>query len=322
MHPPKVFLIHENEDWTAPLEAQLRALGTPFESWHLATGNIELDAVPPEGVYFSRMSASAHTRDHRFAPEFTSAVLRWLEQHERTVLNGSRVLELEISKVAQQTALAAAGIRTPRTIVACGTVQVLAAAGEFEGSFIVKHNRGGKGLGVHKFDSVQALATHLSSADYAAPIDGLTLVQAYIRAPQPFITRCEFVGGEFLYALRVNTSDGFELCPADVCTPRSAVCEVDSSGTNIASEKFAVVDNFSSPLIEQYRHFLRRCDVSVAGIEFIMDEHGTAYTYDVNTNTNYNVAAEAKTGSSGMVAIAQLLSHTLAEQYPALRIAS
>ena len=27
----------------------------------------------------------------------------------------------------------------------------------------------------------------------------------------------EFVGGEFLYAVRVDTSQGFELCPADAC---------------------------------------------------------------------------------------------------------
>ena len=42
-------------------------------------------------------------------------------------------------------------------------------------------------------------------------------MQRYIRAPEPFITRVEFVGGRFLYAVRVDTSQGFELCPADQC---------------------------------------------------------------------------------------------------------
>ena len=37
-------------------------------------------------------------------------------------------------------------------------------------------------------------------------------------------------------------------------------------------------------------------------------------TYDVNTNTNYNPAAEAKAGVSGMQAIARFLGRQLAQQ--------
>ena len=37
--------------------------------------------------------------------------------------------------------------------------------------------------------------------------------------------------------------------------------------------------------------------------------------YDVNTNTNYNPAAEAKVGASGMGAIADYLTDLLNEQY-------
>jgi hypothetical protein len=29
----------------------------------------------------------------------------------------------------------------------------------------------------------------------------------------PLITRAEFVGGKFIYAVEVDTSGGFELCP-------------------------------------------------------------------------------------------------------------
>ena len=42
------------------------------------------------------------------------------------------------------------------------------------------------------------------------------LVQRYIKAPEPFITRVEFIGGQLLYG-RVDTSQGVELCPADAC---------------------------------------------------------------------------------------------------------
>src|SRR4030095_3315770 len=82
---------------------------------------------------------------------------------------------------------------------------------------ILKHNRAGKGLGVRLFLSAAALAEHLASDDFQESVDGIMLVQRYIQAPAPFITRVEFIGGLFLYAVRVDTSQGFELCPADAC---------------------------------------------------------------------------------------------------------
>ena len=77
---------------------------------------------------------------------------------------------------------------------------------------ILKHNRAGKGLGVQLLRSLDALEEHLASSAFTQSVDGITLVQRYIEAPEPFITRVEFVGGKFLYAVRVDTSDGFELC--------------------------------------------------------------------------------------------------------------
>ena len=44
------------------------------------------------------MSASSHTRGHRYAAELTAAVLAWLKRHDRRVVDGSRALDLEISK--------------------------------------------------------------------------------------------------------------------------------------------------------------------------------------------------------------------------------
>ncbi len=46
------------------------------------------------------------------------------------------------------------------------------------------------------------------------------------------------------------------------------------------------------PIIEQYKEFLKENEITVAGIEFIRSADGTIYTYDINTNTNYNSGAE------------------------------
>jgi acetyl/propionyl-CoA carboxylase alpha subunit len=177
---------------------------------------------------------------------------------------------------------------------------------------ILKHNRAGKGLGVKLLLSAAGLAEHLATEEVDAPVDGIWLVQRYIQAPEPFITRVEFVGGRFLYAVRVDTSQGFELCPADQCQIEAgAACPAVAPGA-----KFRIVEGFASPLIARYEAFLAANDIGIAGIEFIVDRDGTAWTYDVNTNTNYNPEAEAIAGRSGMGAIARHLTDLLMATRP------
>jgi hypothetical protein len=298
-----IHVIHENAEWSAPLFAALQRRGLPYRDWFLAEGAFDLAEAPPDGVFYSRMSASSHTRGHRYAPEYTAAVLAWLESHDRRVVNTGRALQLEISKVAQYAALRRHGIRVPRTVPAVGRAAIVDAAGSFDGRFITKHNRAGKGLGVRLFDSVESLRDYVEGPDFEPPVDGITLVQDYIQAPEPCITRVEFVDGRFMYAVRVDTSDGFELCPADACALPGA-----------ARPKFRIVDGFESPLVPAYERFLAENGIEVAGIEFIVDAAGTAWTYDINTNTNYNPEAEAAAGRSGMDAIAAFLGRELSRQ--------
>lgn len=308
----RIFVIHENDAWVEPLRAAFEAEGRPFEEWFLDEGVIPFDSAPPEGVFYNRMSASSHTRGHRFAPELTHGTLNWLEAHGRRVVNGTRALYLEVSKLAQYAALNRVGIRTPRTVAAVGRDHVIAAARDFgPGPYILKPNRGGKGLGVQLFQTVDAIAGYLDSPRAAeeAPIDGVWLVQEYIRSAEPFITRCEFVGGRFLYAVRVDTRDGFELCPADVCAIEDAACPAEAAPTN----KFTALPDFAHPILDRYARFLRDNQVEVAGIEFITDANGEVFTYDVNTNTNYNAQAEAAAGVAlpGMLAVARFLGEEL-----------
>jgi len=310
----RITVLHENSAWVEPLREAFAELGLPYDEWFLNEGTIAFDRAPPEGVYYNRMSASSHTRGHRYAPELTHGVLNWLEAYERRVVNTSRALYLELSKLAQYAALQRAGVRTPRTVAAVGRDHVLAAAREFgPGPWILKPNRGGKGLGVQLFQSLDAMTDYLDGpgADEEAPIDGVWLIQEYIRPNEPFITRCEFVGGDFLYAVRVDTSDGFELCPADACNIENAFCPADAPKPN----KFTIVTDFDDPILARYRRFLAENGIEIAGIEFITDERGEMYTYDVNTNTNYNAQAEAEAGVplTGMRAVARFLGQELAK---------
>jgi hypothetical protein len=304
-----IHVIHENAAWLAPLAMALDRQRLPWRDWFLDRGVFDLSRPPPEGVFYNRMSASSHTRDHRYAAELTAAVLAWLEQHGRRVVNGSRALDLEISKARQYAALEAAGIRTPDTVLVAGKELLVAAARQrfAEDPFILKPNRGGKGLGVRLFHTPDALAGYLDGPDYEPPVDGLLLLQQYVRAPVPLITRAEFVGGRFMYAVEVDTSDGFELCPADVCVVGDAFCPAGEA----PRAKFTIIDDIDPDLTRRYATFLAANDIGVAGIEFIADGAGTLYTYDVNTNTNYNPDAEARAGCSGMGTLARYLGGEL-----------
>lgn len=294
---------------------RLEELGLPYEDWHLGSGAINLNEAPPEGVFYSRMSASSHTRGHRYAPELAAAVLSWLERHGRTVINNSRALQLEVSKVVQYMELEKFGVRTPKTVAAVGKDQILQAADTFEGqAFITKHNRVGKGLGVQLFQDKQALQAYLESDTFEEPVDGITLLQQYIQAPEPYITRCEFVGGEFVYAVRVDTSEGFELCPADACSIEDLFCPAGEE----PNAKFQIDPSFNEPVLSQYAEVLKANGVQIAGIECIRDQEGNLYTYDINTNTNYNSEAEEKAGVFGMLEVAKYLGLRLKEEQEAL----
>ncbi|HEX3537524.1 MAG TPA: alpha-L-glutamate ligase [Stellaceae bacterium] len=310
----QIHVIHENAAWLAPLAQALDAEELAWCDWFLDRGVFDLSRPPPAGIFYNRMSASSHTRDHRYAAELTTAVLAWLAGHGRRIVNGPRALDLEISKARQYAALEAAGIETPRSLLVAGKEELVTATREhFAGEpVILKPNRGGKGLGVRLFHSADALAAYVESPDYEAPVDGLQLLQQYVRAPQPLITRAEFIGGRFLYAVEVDTSDGFELCPADQCAVGDAFCPAGPEELESPRAKFTIVDDIDAGLKRRYEAFLAANDIEVAGIEFIRDENGATYTYDVNTNTNYNPEAEARAGRSAMRELAHFLGAELA----------
>src|SRR5215207_4528780 len=141
-----VHVIHENAAWLEPLARALDAERLPWRDWFLDRGAFDLSRPPPEGVFYNRMSASSHTRDHRYAAELTAAVLAWLAGHGRRVVNGPCALDLEISKARQYAALKTAGIRTPRTVLVAGKELLVDAVHEhFAGNpVILKPKRGGK----------------------------------------------------------------------------------------------------------------------------------------------------------------------------------
>lgn len=310
---PKVYIIHENGEWTAPLISALEARHTPYSDWDMSSAIFDLSLPAPDGIFYSRMSASSHTRGNRFAPEITVGVLAWLEAQGRQILNGRSALNLEISKLVQYAALEQVDLTTPQTIVVSSREDIIKAykALPFD-SVITKHNRAGKGLGVQLLKSDAAVIEHLNSSSFEESVDGLTLVQQYIQSPDSTITRVEFIGREFFYAVKVDTSNGFELCPADVCALDGGLCAADEG----KRFPFDVINDFENTdagltLLPKMKAVMENEGLDVAGFEYVTDDAGNHYCYDINTNTNYNSEAEARHGKYAMLRLADYLGAEL-----------
>lgn len=316
---PAVHIIHDNPEWIAPFTDALDRLGVDHVEWLLPETTIDLAAEPPAGLFWSRLSASAHTRTDPHVKEYGRAVLDWLAAAGRRVINGRDVYELEVSKVRQHRELAGRGFDVPRTAAAFGPRALVDAAAGFTPPFITKHNQGGKGLGVRRFDShaeLEAVADEFAPGGANAPIDGITLVQEYVQPAQPFITRAEFIGGRFHYAVRVDVSGGsFELCPADACAIPGAGSDPDVEAVPQFDRREEITAG--TPLIARLETLLADLGIEIAGVEFIETAEGRQVVYDINTNTNYNPAVESAEQTSGRQSaadrIAEYVADTLAE---------
>jgi hypothetical protein len=252
------------------------------------------------------MSASSHSRGHHYAPEYTKIILNWLESFSRRVVNDTKALSMELDKSLQYFELNKYEIKTPKTFYATGKKDIIKVAEKFKKPFITKHNRAGKGLGVYLFNNLRELRDYVYGENFMESRDGITLVQEYIQSPTSNIVRVEFVNSNFLYAVQVDTTEGFELCPADSCNINDKFCP-----TNKSSNKFTILDSFSNPLIQKYENVIKANGIEIAGIEFITNMLGETYTYDINTNTNYNSEAEKFTEIKGMKSIANFLTQEL-----------
>ncbi len=305
---PTIHVLYENPAWLPPLLEGLAQEGfNDVRLVELVEGIVDPLKAPEEGIWINRISPSSHTRGHAGTIELGREVLYWLESHGRRVINGSAAFELEVSKLRQDLVLNRWGIQTPRTVLALGASAIVEAAKTFDGPFITKHNQGGKGLGIRLFDSADQLAEWVKDPAFDAGPGEKVILQQYIRSPEPFITRVEVAGGRLLFAMRSNTSDGFELCPSDACQleNKSApeVCPAEGPSSKFSRSPLTADD----PLVQKYIDMCKGEGIDLAGIEFVEDANGERYTYDINGTTNYSGVFAEEIGIDGMREVAHYI---------------
>ncbi|CAF2629679.1 unnamed protein product [Rotaria sp. Silwood2] len=322
-----VYIIHENDVWLPPFRKAFERLQLPFIEWNLSgTHSYSLNKIPDDdAIYFNRISPSSHTRNHRFSCEITGQVLDYLSLHSCRVINDQRALSLELSKVKQYVELTKSHISVPRTAFVASATSINQQESTIKGNFIEilkrtarenffnestqtwtpfisKHNRAGKGLGVHLFTDDEQLEKQFenlidNNIEEEISIDGIYLLQEYIKSPQQVINRAEFIGYKLMYVIEVDTRQGFQLCPSDACR-KTIDSKLVKQSTDEIKHGFNIRSNDSftdneKTVIEQLENFLQKRQIEVAGIEWV-DDGTNIYVYDVNCNTNYNVAAETR----------------------------
>ena len=268
-----------------------------------------MSAAPPEGVFYNRMSASSHTRGHRYAPELTAGVARVARiarparGEQRARARSSRSARSRSTRRCARTA-SARRARSPPS----APTHIVAAARALpapvhhqaqprrQGSRRAALPRRRRARGVRAQRRVRAFGRrhHADAGIHRA-------------RPQPFITRVEFVGG----ALPLRGARGhlarLRAVPGRRVPGRRCVLPGRARRRRPQPRRASASSRASPhPIVERYQRFLAANGIGIAGIEFITDAEGELYTYDVNTNTNYNRAAEAAAGRFGMRAIARL----------------
>src|SRR5712692_2062855 len=241
---PPIAVLYENEAWMAPLFAALEEAGAPYE--RVFANDLVFDPAGPApdwSLCLNKVSPSSYLRDHSASIAVARQLLPFLEESGVPVVNGTRAFALETSKARQLLLLRQLGIRAPLARVITDRRQAASAARDLVFPVIVKPNVGGSGALMRRFESPDELADAAAELDLGP--DGTGLVQEFHESEDGTIRRVEFLGGEYLYAIRI-TSDktDFNLCPADICQVGS---EFDNCVVDAPAKKPLEIQAFDAP---------------------------------------------------------------------------
>ena len=336
----RVIVIAEDYDRTLLLLRELDDLGAKTVLWNVSTGALVPTLIPEDAVYFCRQSPSCGTRGHVGSIPYVRNLLWWLAHHGRTIVNGPRAFEMEMSKAAQMGLLHSRGINTPRTQLVLGTrqlwVELVNAAAHPATPVIIKPDTGGSGVGIQAFANASQAAMHIreqGAAGGASNDATLWIVQEHVNAfttdesKMRSILRFEIVGGRVMYVMQIRApATEFKLCP---CDPKMEAI--------MSKIEFRIItDPLSIPCFrerpEAYAAFIAKLegvwaslDARVGSAEAFMpvryadDADERTYSpqaqlapdepivFEINFNSNYNKKAEEQAGVNGARAVARML---------------
>lgn len=315
---PPIGILYEHPLWFEPLFAELDSRGIGYERIH--ADELVFDPgerATPYSVVLNRMSPSAWTRGHSHAIFHTLHYLAYLEDVGANVLNGYGAFQVEISKVRQCTLFALLGVRYPPSRVIGHASQAAAAAEGLHFPVMVKPNVGGSGAGIRSFSTFDELAEAAADGRIELGLDGTSLVQEHLPAEEESIVRIEILGGELLYAIRIQLVPGsFNLCPADYCELPGIADGV--SGRGLPIERF----DPPAEIVEDAKRIVAAAGMDLGGVEYLVSARdGLPYFYDVNALSNFVANAPEVVGFDPFVDLVDLVLERAREGVPAAAMA-
>jgi glutathione synthase/RimK-type ligase-like ATP-grasp enzyme len=315
MVSPDLVVIHEHPEWQKPLFAALERRGVSYAPFNVAQAAFSNEVLPAARLYFNQASPSAYLRGNTRAVPLALAYMRSLELCGARVLNGADVFALELSKSAQATLLRTLGIDTPRSV----TFNDVAALRPYERAWrwpaLLKPDQGGSGARIQVVDSLAQVEEIFQRDPAVWQPDNLFLLQEYLpHDPEQGIIRLEFLGGELLYAMRVQTHGRFNLCPSPVCNPEDGdgACEIPELRASAPPVEFFPYPEVPADAVRTATRIVKAARLDVGGIEYLDTTDGRRVFYDINANSNLRPSVAAAFGFDPFERVVDYLARQLA----------
>ena len=170
-----------------------------------ADSQLRPDCAAPAPVVLSRVAMSGFLRDPEHRIFYAQALLAHWRPPAR-VLNGADVLAIDSSKARQLSLIAGLGLAIPGTrVVHRARGHVAAAADDGLPACCSRPMSAAPAPGSSRYDSASALADAVASASCPTASTRCCCVQDYVPARGGTIIRVETLGGNFLYAIEVES---------------------------------------------------------------------------------------------------------------------
>jgi len=276
---PQLAVLYEHPQWFQPLFAALEWRGMPYLPIQLAGHSFDpASREIPAPLILSRVAQSSFLREPEHPIFYAEALLDHWERLGARVINGADVLAIDSSKARQLSLITSLGCAVPKTRTVHRARDLLAAAEGMAFPLLVKANIGGSGAGIVRYSSTEELRASIADKMIPQSVDQVLLVQDYVPPRGGSIIRLETLGGNFLYAIEVESrGDNFDLCPADACVAQPGRAAIRMTAVTPAPE-----------IVEAAERIARTAGLDLGGVEVVIDDRdGTPRFYDINAMSNF-----------------------------------